>query len=164
MKNRQVLWQRAVAQPPQPSLQLDLTAPPELALSEATADFSQQGWPVSKAIDGDPSAQSGWAINPQFGKPHCAVFQPKLPVSLDGPKTLLGFTLVQSHGGQHTLGRFRFSATTAPAPLKALPQHIHDILALAPEQRSSEQRSELTQYYWGQLPAGEALSILSSST
>jgi hypothetical protein len=154
-ENRQTLWRRTVAAPPQPSLQLDLAEPAELELTEATADFSQEGWPVDKAIDGDPSAQSGWAVSPQFGKPHYAIFKTKLPVSLAGPKTL-SFTLVQSYGGKHTLGRFRISATTAAAPPRALPQSIHEILAVAAEIRSTEQRAELARYYWVQSAAGAA--------
>ena len=34
------------------------------------ADFNQEGYPVSYAIDGNPA--SGWAIAPQFGKDHDA--------------------------------------------------------------------------------------------
>ncbi len=41
-------------------------------LSGARASFSQKNWDVAKAIDGEP--KSGWAISPQFGKPHRAAF------------------------------------------------------------------------------------------
>ena len=41
----------------------------------AVADFSQDGWPVENAIDGiegEGKSGTGWAISPQFGKPHKA--------------------------------------------------------------------------------------------
>src|SRR5262249_19081272 len=41
-------------------------------LHKAVADFSQEGWPVAAAIDGNTG--TGWAIAPQFGKPHVALF------------------------------------------------------------------------------------------
>src|SRR5262249_13710218 len=39
-----------------------------VALQNATADFSQQAWAVAGAIDGNP--KSGWAVAPQFNRPH----------------------------------------------------------------------------------------------
>ena len=44
----------------------------------ASADFSQAGFPVGSAIDGDP--QTGWAIHPEMGKAHAAVFEFEKPI------------------------------------------------------------------------------------
>src|SRR5205823_1178251 len=41
-------------------------------LRDATADFSQPQFPVAAAIDDDP--KTGWAVAPQFGRRHVAVF------------------------------------------------------------------------------------------
>ena len=46
-----------------------------VALHNAQADFSQDACAVAGAIDGNPA--TGWAISPQFGKPHTAVFEIK---------------------------------------------------------------------------------------
>lgn len=44
----------------------------------------------------------------------------------------------------HTIGKFRISVTTNPLPVDfGLPQAIRDILAIAPEQRSDEQKQTL---------------------
>jgi hypothetical protein len=47
----------------------------------------------------------------------------------------------QYQDGQHTIGRFRISVTTAPRPinLDGLPKNIVEILALAGDQRSEQQ-------------------------
>ena len=44
----------------------------KVVFNRATASFSQPKYEVAGAIDGD--AKTGWAVNPQFGKPHEAVF------------------------------------------------------------------------------------------
>ena len=56
-------------------------------------------------------------------------------------------SLIQKHGGSHTLGRFRISATNAPAPVRELPPGIRAALAIEPSERSLEQRDELLEYF-----------------
>ena len=74
-----------------------------IKLHGAKADFSQKKWEVPGAIDDD--LQTGWAINPQFGKSHWATFLTQKPIG-DG-KTTLTFKLVQNYGGSRTIGRVR---------------------------------------------------------
>src|SRR5262249_26354146 len=78
-------------------------------LQNAAADFAQQGFPVAAVIDGNP--KSGWAVAPQFGRAHEAVFETKQNINIQGGTTLT-LTLDQNFGSKHTLGRFRLSATT----------------------------------------------------
>ena len=47
-------------------------------LHKAVATFSQDGFPIANAIDGNPA--TGWALVPQFGKTHSALFEVKEPV------------------------------------------------------------------------------------
>src|SRR5262249_36533255 len=47
----------------------------DLKLTSASADFSQKDFPVAGALTGKP----GWAIHPQVGKPHYAIFQLEKP-------------------------------------------------------------------------------------
>ena len=93
----------------------DLAAGKAIALQGGVADFSQEGYPIVNAIDGD--AKSGWAVMTQTGKPHMAIFE-----TVEGLGTAAGsavsLVLEQPYGGQHTLGRFRISVTTAPRPVK----------------------------------------------
>jgi hypothetical protein len=119
-------------------------------LENATADFAQgtdmKEFPASAAIDGQPN--TGWAVAPEFGKRHVAVFELKQPLGFEGG-TELTFTLDQQHGSQHTIGRFRLSATTAAKPVTAdgLPDHVVAILKTSSGERSDEQRAALTAYY-----------------
>src|SRR5690606_32627119 len=99
------------------------------------ADFDQTSWDVGKAIDGQP--KTAWGIYPAVGKPHHALFVFARPVS--GRR--LTFTLEQTHGGGHLIGRLRLSVTTAASPsiVAPLPADIAAILATDPAKRSSEQ-------------------------
>ena len=116
-------------------------------LHKPAADFSQQSYEVAGAIDGNP--QTGWAIAPQFGKPHVAVFETKEPVGFpDG--TTLTFTLDQQFPGkQHNIGKFRLSVTTAKPPLftASTPEAVAKLLAVPPEKRTDAQKAELTRYH-----------------
>ncbi len=118
-ENHKPVWQRTIAEPPRPSLQFELTGPTQVDLAVATSDFAQDGWPADRIIDGELGAKSGWAVAPAFGKSHYAVLATKKPLVFDGPARFT-LTMVQSYGGQHTLGRFRISAIAAQPAAWAL--------------------------------------------
>lgn len=84
----------------------DNQPPRKIMLSQARSTFDQVGLPVAAAIDDNPT--SAWAIDPQFGRHHAAVFDFKDPLTLNAPTTLE----VRLHfhcNTQHTIGRIRFS-------------------------------------------------------
>jgi hypothetical protein len=117
-----------------------------LALGRAVADYSQPEYPVGNAIDNNPG--TGWAVAPQFGKGHTAIFEFKEPLTVpDGGK--LVFTLEHQFGTEHVIGKFRLAATTAKAPgqISSLPEPILKILAEPADRRTNEQKAQLTQYY-----------------
>lgn len=91
----------------------------EIQFHSAQASFSQEGWNVAGAIDKD-SKKSGWAIAPEFGKDHWAVFQTKEPLT----SASFTVTLDQHFGGGRVLGRFRISGTDedidSPPDVRAL--------------------------------------------
>src|SRR5439155_23372159 len=109
----------------------------------ASSNYAQPGFPAGNAIDGD--AKTGWAIGEQMGRSHVALFELKEPLSLQEGQVLT-MVLDQQYGGRHTLGRLRLSATTATPPVlvHVIPDSIGQILAVAPEQRTLEQRAELS--------------------
>jgi hypothetical protein len=82
-------------------------------ISRARATFEQRGLPVAAAIDADP--RSAWAIDPQFGKDHAAVFDLAAPVGHAGG-TVLTFTLRFNNNTGHNIGRPRLSLSTQPSP------------------------------------------------
>ena len=118
-----------------------------VALQNPKADFSQEGYAVAGAIDGN--AESGWAISPALGKAHVAIFEPKEPiVSTKGAS--LTFTLEQRYPGkEHNIGRLRLSVITTrpPIPLEGVSDPIAKLLAVDPGKRSAAQKAELTRYF-----------------
>jgi hypothetical protein len=119
----------------------------KVELHNASATFSQESFPVAHAIDNNPA--TGWAIAPMFGKSQVAIFELKNPVGVAAGTTLT-FTLDQKFAGKdHNIGRFRLSVTTAKPPvgINNLPDNISQILAVAPEKRTNDQKNVLTAYY-----------------
>ncbi|MES2570601.1 MAG: DUF1549 domain-containing protein, partial [Verrucomicrobiota bacterium] len=126
--NRQPLWSETIATAPAPSARLLPDGRRLIALANPSADFSQAGFEVARAIDNDP--KTGWAFLPETGKPHTAFVETTAPVDLKRGEagSSLVFTLRQTHGDNHALGRFRLSATNAPLPVRELPASIRAIL------------------------------------
>jgi mono/diheme cytochrome c family protein len=150
-------WESEIGPPPMPTLEIDLSAPRAVALKNASDSFHQSDpgeWPASKAIGKEAGPDSGWAIFPQAGKAHEAVFETAAAVGGDGP-VVLTFTLKQNFPDA-SLGRFRISATTSPRPVRVLPAAVTEALAIAPEQRSDEQKGKVFAYFKSVSPQLEA--------
>jgi hypothetical protein len=120
----------------------------KVKFNAASADFSQANYEVAKAIDGQPGgANAGWAIAPQQGKDHTAVFNVEQPFGAEGG-TLLRFVMHQPYDDSHTLGKFRLSVTTRKGPLPSgIPENIKKLLEIAEDKRDDKQKAELTKYY-----------------
>lgn len=129
----------------------DPTAARPISLRNPVADFDQQAWDITKAIDGNPA--TAWGIHPAVGKSHQAVFETTESIGIDG-ETELTFALEQTHGGGHLIGRLRLSATTTTRPSLArpLPEPIAKILTVPASTRTEGQRTELTAYYYTVAP------------
>jgi hypothetical protein len=123
-----------------------------VTLKTATADFSQVGWPVAHAIDGNPA--TGWAVMPEFGKRHVAIFEAAEDFGQEGGIQLV-VTLVQQHGTRHTLGHGRLSVTRGPRPVRhlGLTQATETALRTDPNDRSEEQLDLLHRAYMKATPA-----------
>jgi hypothetical protein len=94
---------------------LDGSAPARpVKLVSAKATFEQNGLPVRAAIDNDRN--SAWAVDPQFGKDHAAVFETDSAVGFPGG-TILTFTMEFNNNVHHSIGRPRLAVTTAPRPV-----------------------------------------------
>lgn len=124
-------------------------------LAGALADFSQSGYEIGKTLDGSQAGNNGWAVSPEFGKPHLALYQTKADLGHEGG-TVLTITLPQGFGKQHTLGHFRLSITTAPRPVQLdnnLPAPLVKMLETPADKRTAEQQAALLAYYEQQDPA-----------
>ncbi len=138
----------------------DGAAAEPVKLQNATATYEQTSgankhpdkkWSIASTIDSDAKGPTwGWAVMEQVGKANGAVFETAADIA-GGEGTTL--TLVLKHNSehaQHTLGRFRISATTAPRPVRATdlpPAETEALLRIAADQRNEQQRNQLAAYY-----------------
>ena len=129
----------------------DATKAKQLTLINAKSDFNQDGFPAAYALDNNKD--TGWAIFPQLGKPHIALFQVKEPQSLP-EGTPLVFTLEQDFAAakNHTLGKFRLSVTTHAGPIdfQKVPDNVFKLLAIPADKRTPQQQTEVVNYYRSQ--------------
>ncbi len=126
--------------------------PTAIQLKNARATFEQKGLPVAATIDGDP--KSAWAIDPQFGKDHAAVFDTESPFGFEGG-TAITFTLKFNNNDGHQMGRVRLSLGTGTLPTDpfragGIPAVAREALRTAPERRSAEQKHALLAWYRNQ--------------
>jgi hypothetical protein len=116
--------------------------------STAQATFSQANFDVRNAIGNNP--KSGWAIAPKFGQPQTALFVLAAPINNAGG-SVLTFTLDQGYGGNHTIGKFRLSVTTAKPPLSMTgpPPELVAVFVIEPARRTPAQRAVIANYFRG---------------
>ncbi len=98
----------------------------------ASADFEQSGFPAKSALDDD--LKDGWAVAPQFGKPHVAIFEIAAETVIPAGSRV-SVTIEQQHSDKHTLGKLRLSVVeslmTSPPPDSAPRRELiatHDML------------------------------------
>ena len=127
----------------------DAAKPKALKFVRPEATFSQDGFPVANAIDNNNA--TGWAVFPQAGRDHAALFRVQQgPNAKDG--ILVTFTLEQRYGQNHTLGRFRISATADKAPRLTSPisPELLMLLDQPVAKRTDAQRKDLRARYLAQ--------------
>jgi hypothetical protein len=122
----------------------------DVTLLSSRASFSQENYPVSAAIDGNPA--TGWAIAPQFGQSHTAVFETQTAMGYPGG-TLLNVALdFQYADGKHAIGKLKISATQQPRPLATadIPAEIQAVLAKPAETRTPDEALRVARHYFDQ--------------
>ncbi len=118
-----------------------------LTLVHATADYSQSGWAVAGAVDGD--LETGWAVSDRFGVDHEAVFEVQEDLQHEGAdvegRFVIFVELDQEYGSSHTLGRLRISTTSSERPIRhhGLPTLVADALRKSPDERSAAEWTQL---------------------
>jgi hypothetical protein len=117
-----------------------------LKLRSAEADFSQDGYHVSGAIDGQP--KTGWAIAGGVGDNHVAAFTFARPAKLPAA-TRLAIELDHQYDDEHLIGRFRLAVTDDDPPLlrPETPEAWRPLLAVWPGELPEPDRSRLLDYY-----------------
>ncbi|QDT65176.1 PSD1 and planctomycete cytochrome C domain-containing protein [Calycomorphotria hydatis] len=108
----------------------------------STADFSQENWDVSGLSDGD--LKTGWAIAPQFSKPHWAIIRLDNELVTSSP-SVLRFTFDQLYGRGRTIGRLRLSAYSGDTESLTVPEQISKLLLQ--EKLTRKEQREIDKYY-----------------
>lgn len=132
--------------------ELKLTAPSKegkpipVKLKNARADFSQDGYPVANSIDG--KNDTGWAIQPQFGKPHEAVFEIDSEKLAEGIGEVTAALEFNSRFPQHQIAKFRLTATEdKEIGSRWLPPKIKELVKVEDSKRGEGQTKELAAYF-----------------
>ena len=119
-----------------------------IKLQNPQATFEQPNLFIKFAIDEDK--KSGWAVDPQFGKDHAALFETTEELGAEGGVTLT-FTLEFNGNNKHNIGRPRLSVTTAQKPLTldagGIPSNVAAVLDTPADKRTPEQSTSLLKWY-----------------
>ena len=146
---KNIVWQTSPPEFPKPSTEVTPSGVVTVSFAQAVADHSQDMFPVANAIKSPPTDGTGWAIAPQFDKPHQAVFVASAPVAV-GKEMLLTFALAQkSKFEQHLIGRFRLSFTTDKNVTSRLGllSEILTVIDTPADKRTPEQQQKLAAHY-----------------
>ena len=144
---RGTVWSETYKKAPQREKEISLGGGQRAVFSHATSSFDQEKFGVALAVDGNADGQSGWAVAPQAGKDHHAVFELASPL----PGGKLQFILRQTYG-EHAIGRFRISVSSSPQAHRALPHKLAEIIAIPVKKRSETQAAELLHHFSGLNP------------
>ena len=146
---RQTIWEKKIGKYPNPKTDLSLSGAQSVAFATAYADFSQKGFNAGFLAINPNVKKNGWAVAPEFGKPHAATLIAARPFPvMEG--AVLEFRLEQlsQHAG-HNLGRFLISYTDDPhaATYSKTPSNILSVIKVLPEKRTAEQKETLSRFY-----------------
>ncbi|MDB6118149.1 MAG: hypothetical protein JWO08_1930, partial [Verrucomicrobiaceae bacterium] len=120
-----------------------------VTLVRPRADFSQANFDVAAAIKVG-NRDRGWALSPETGYRHEAIFEANEPIGFEGG-TSLAFTLGQTfQGGKYNLGKFRIYTTTSPLVRFGASKQIIDIVKTPSAKRSKEQVAALREHFLSQ--------------
>jgi hypothetical protein len=115
----------------------------KIRIERASADFNQDGWTISHAIDGNE--KTAWGIYPRVGESHIAVFE--LEKFSFTNEARIVFRLRQLHGGGHLIGTFRLAVTADdPSRARIIPSDVSEALKIARENRNETQRMAVASF------------------
>jgi hypothetical protein len=120
-----------------------------VTLVRPRADFMQTNFDINEALKAG-NRDRGWAVSPDTGYRHEAIFEASEPVGFEGGTTL-SFTLSQAfQNGMYNIGKFRLYVTTSPLVRFGASKTITDIVKLPAAKRSKEQVAMLNAHFLDQ--------------
>ena len=127
----------------------------EVPMTEAVADYTEDGFSVEKIINGNPNRNDkAWAVGGQERRPHWARVKLEEPLRFDEKGGYVHISVICRYSnGDYPLGKFRIYFTDAEDPLKlGLPESIAAILSKAPSSREPEENAALYTWFKHQQP------------
>jgi hypothetical protein len=140
---RELVWESRSAATPKPNVRLVINGEQPVKFARATASFTEKTYDIADVIAEKMQPKKGWSVDGGIGKNQSAVFETENQF----PPGKFTIKLVQNHGKKQTIGRFRISAASLPSPVLIAPESLAPILALAPDERSANQKSELANWF-----------------
>lgn len=123
----------------------------EIKMTQAKATFSQEFYPVQRALESENPAVQGWALAPRHKERHTAVFSIPKEVEIPEGSDLL-VTLDHSYRSDYAgfaIGRFRLSVTddAKPSLEDDVPDSIRKLMEIPIPKRTPEQMKTLMKYF-----------------
>lgn len=120
-----------------------------VTLVRPRADFSQKNFDIAEALKAG-NRDRGWALSPDLGYRHEAIFETSEPVGFEEGSTLT-FTLTQGfQNGRYLLGKFRLYATTSKTIRFGTSRQVVDAVQKPEMKRSKEEKEMLTGHFLSQ--------------
>ena len=145
---RHAVWEKAIAEHPDPSAAYLPGNARQVAFASAHADYTQPGFEAGSVLRKD-GEKNGWAVGGETGKAQGLVLVPGKPE--DAPRRAkLEVELEQlSKHDRHTLGRFRISVTSdsRAADAARVPAKLLAILRTGSESRPQADREALRKFF-----------------
>lgn len=121
----------------------------EQALRNPRSDFAQKDFDVAIAVK-KGNRDRGWAVSPEGGFRHEAIFEFAKPIAYDGGAQIT-VTLNQAfQNGKYVIGKFRIWATTNPLVRFGTPKAVADAIKTPEAKRTPAQKAELAQHFLNQ--------------
>lgn len=127
----------------------------ELPIASATADFSQQHYPIEHAIKNPDTRKHGWAVSPQQTNIHWAAFtlaEPYTPAEGTELEVTLDHQFEYTYPG-FSIGRFRLFLTDSDSPAETeLAPEVRALLNMPVDKRTAEQQQWMLAFYANRAP------------
>ena len=119
----------------------------EIEFEKAMADFAQEEYPASAAIDKDKS--SGWGVGGSVENAHLLTLIPKKEIVVDQPSILTLTIRHESSERNHLLGSFRVEASETPtvADWASLSPQLTGTIHKPRDKRSDEEQHGLRRFF-----------------
>jgi hypothetical protein len=146
---RRVVWEKTVAEPPEPLADLIVSNARNVPFSGAVADYHQPKFEPSDVLTGKTSDDDGWAVGGKTGESHQLVVISDDVVKVDQPSVLRIMIEQNSAHKNHLLAHFRINVTSDENTVRRsrIPEGLLAVLDQPTDKRAKDDANRLAQYY-----------------